>query len=279
MTMCQNLSIYESRILAFVDILGFKNMIHRSISSFSEQRRILEAMDIIHSYKELNDNGFDGEGLRKYGVKVTTFSDSAIISYPISFDGGLFHVLLDLIHLQIDLSNLGMFIRGGVSIGLAHHDENNAFGPAMNDAYVLESEKAKYPRIILTGQTLNCGVSASKNHQNPFDISLLSSIIMRDKDGFYYLDYLRQFQELDYPEYDYYLWLRRIREYLVQNLNTYHSDEGIYRKYLWLLEYWNDVFTSPDLTVPLEEGSSVSEGKQVIGKYLKLAVKPDYPHQ
>ena len=277
--MCQNLSIYEYRILAFVDILGFKNMIQQSTCNFLEQKRILNAMKIIHSYKELNDSGFDGEGLRKYGVQVTTFSDSAIISYPISFDGGLFHVLIDLIHLQIDLSNLGIFIRGGVSIGLAHHDEYNAFGPAMNDAYMLESKEAKFPRIILTSQTLSSGVAASKNHQNPFDISLLHSIIKQDKDGFYYLDYLRQFQELDHPEYDYYIWLTRIRDHLIYNLNLYYSDDKIYHKYLWMLDYWNDVLNSSNLTIPLEEGTSDSRGKRIFENYLNLAIKSDYPHQ
>lgn len=277
-TLCQNLSIYEYRILAFVDILGFKNMIQQSTCNSLEQKRILTAMNIIHSYKELNDFGFDGEGLRKYGVQVTTFSDSAIISYPISYDGGLFHVLIDLIHLQIDLSNLGIFIRGGVSIGLAYHDKYNAFGPAMNDAYMLESKEAKFPRIILTSQTLNSGVAASKNHQNLSDISLLKSIIKQDKDGFYYLDYLRQFQELDYPEYDYYIWLTRIRDHLINNLNLYYSDTEIYHKYLWMLDYWNDVFNSSNLTIPLEEGTSDSRVKQIFENYLSLAIKSDYPH-
>lgn len=276
--MCQNLSIYEYRILAFVDILGFKNMIQQSTCNSLEQKRILTAMNIIHSYKELNDFGFDGEGLRKYGVQVTTFSDSAIISYPISYDGGLFHVLIDLIHLQIDLSNLGIFIRGGVSIGLAYHDKYNAFGPAMNDAYMLESKEAKFPRIILTSQTLNSGVAASRNHQNLSDISLLKSIIKQDKDGFYYLDYLRQFQELDYPEYDYYIWLTRIRDHLINNLNLYYSDTEIYHKYLWMLDYWNDVFNSSNLTIPLEEGTSDSRVKQIFENYLSLAIKSDYPH-
>lgn len=277
-TLCQNLSIYEYRILAFVDILGFKNMIQQSTCNSLEQKRILTAMNIILSYKELNDFGFDGEGLRKYGVQVTTFSDSAIISYPISYDGGLFHVLIDLIHLQIDLSNLGIFIRGGVSIGLAYHDKYNAFGPAMNDAYMLESKEAKFPRIILTSQTLNSGVAASKNHQNLSDISLLKSIIKQDKDGFYYLDYLRQFQELDYPEYDYYIWLTRIRDHLINNLNLYYSDTEIYHKYLWMLNYWNDVFNSSNLTIPLEEGTSDSRVKQIFENYLSLAIKSDYPH-
>lgn len=274
--MYQNSSIYEYRILAFVDILGFKNMIQQSIYNIQEQKRILYAMNIIHSYKELSDFGFDGTN---YGIQVTTFSDSAIISYPISFDGGLFHVLIDLIHLQIDLSNLGIFIRGGVSIGLAYHDEFNAFGPAMNDAYILESREAKFPRIILTSQTLYSGVAASKEHQNSFDISLLNSLIRQDKDGFYYLDYLKQLQELDHPEYDYYNWLARIRRHLINNLNLYHSDARIYPKYLWMLDYWNDALNSSNLTIPLEEGISESRKKQILENYLHLAIKPDYPYQ
>lgn len=92
--MYQDSSIYEYRILAFVDILGFKNIIQQSACNVYEQKRILKAMDLIHSYKELNDAGDDG---------------------------GLFHVLMDLIHLQIDLSNLRIFIRGG---GIAKTSES-----------------------------------------------------------------------------------------------------------------------------------------------------------
>ncbi len=237
-------------------------------------------MNIIHGYKELNDNGFGGKGLREYGIQVTTFSDSAIISYPIGYDGGLFFVLMDLIHLQIDLSNLGIFIRGGVSMGLAYHDEYNAFGPAMNEAYRLESEEAKFPRIILTNQTLHNGIKASKNLQNPYDKSLLMSLIRQDKsDGFYYLDYLRQFQELNYPEYDYYIWLSTIRDYLVRNLNAYHSDGRIYHKYRWMLEYWNDTLTSPGLSIPVTAETTACESKQIVEYYSNLVIKPDYPHQ
>ena len=278
--MCQEPPIYKSRILAFVDILGFKNMIQQSASDYKEQQRILNAMNIIHGYKTLNDNGLDGKGLREYGIQITTFSDSAIISYPIDFDGGLFHVLVDLIHLQIDLSNLGIFIRGGISMGLAYHDEYNAFGPAMNEAYRLESEEAKFPRIILTSQTLYDGVKASESLQNPYDISLLESLIRQDKtDGLYYLDYLRQFQELDYPEYDYYIWLSTIRDYLVRNLNAYYSDGRIYSKYRWMLEYWNDTLASPGLSIPVDEETSVDERKMIKESYSRLVVKPEYPYQ
>lgn len=278
--MCQESPIYESRILAFVDILGFKNMIQQSAFDYKEQQRILNAMNIIHGYKKLNDNGLDGKGLREYGIQVTTFSDSAIISYPISYDGGLFFVLMDLIHLQIDLSNLGIFIRGGVSMGQAYHDEYNAFGPAMNEAYRLESVEAKFPRIILTNQTLLNGIRVSKNLQNPYDKSLLMSLIRRDRsDGYYYLDYLKQFQELDYPEYNYYIWLSTIRDYLVRNLNAYRSDDSIYSKYRWMLEYWNDTLTSPDLSIPVAGEPTTCESKQIVENFSNLVITPDYPHQ
>lgn len=278
--MCQKSPIYESRILAFVDILGFKSMIQKSAFDYKEQKRILNAMNIIHGYKTLNDNGLDGKGLREYGIQITTFSDSAIISYPIDFEGGLFHVLVDLIHLQIDLSNLGIFIRGGISMGLAYHDEYNAFGPAMNEAYRLESEEAKFPRIILTNQTLYDGIKASESLQNPYDISLLKSLIRQDKaDGFYYLDYLRQYQELDYPECNYYLWLSTIRDCLVRSLNTSYSNEKIYPKYCWMLEYWNDVLGSPSLSIPVEEETSADEREMIKESYSRLVIKPEYPYQ
>ena len=270
-------TIYEDRILAFVDILGFKSIVQQSACNPQEQKRILNAMEIIHSYKEFNDTGF-GNGLRKFGVQVTTFSDSAILSYPMSFDGGLFLVLLDLIHLQIDLSNLGIFIRGGVTIGPAYHNEYNAFGPAMNDAYELESKKAKFPRIILTEQTLVNGIAASKSHQNSFDIALLNSIVARDTDGFYYLDYLRQFQELDHPEYEYYDWLARIRSHLVYNLNLYYANEEVYPKYQWMLAYWNDVFNFSNHRIPLAEEPDDTQRNQIIESYLNLAIKPEYPY-
>lgn len=270
--------IYEHRVFAFVDILGFKNMVHTSAFVPQEQARIMKAMEIIHSYKTLNDAGEDG-GLRKLGVQVTTFSDSAILSYPIGFNGGLFHSLLDLIHMQMELANIGVFIRGGVTIGLAHHDEHNAFGPAMVEAYRLESEQAVYPRIILTGQTLQAGTALSQSHWNPADMSLMNSVVRQDRDGFYYLDFLRQSQELDSPEDDYYNWLSRIRGYLIYNLNLYYGNASVYPKYLWMLDYWNDVLNLRELSVPVGGEIGEDRARQILNGYEGLRIKPEYPYR
>ncbi len=271
--------VYEQRIVAFVDILGFKNMVCNSTDSRLEQQKILDAMKLIYRVKELNDSGFDG-GLRRYGIQVTTFSDSAVISYPLSHDGGLFYVLMDLIHLQIDLLAIGIFVRGGITVGLAHHDEYNVFGPAMVEAYELESKSAVYPRIILTEETINYGIMNSPSHQNSHDMKLFESLLRKDADGYYYVNYLAQSQEFDYPEIDYYRWMQGVRNCIVSNLNLYCGGESaevrrVYEKYLWVLDYWNASLEPGNLTYPVEVGRSKKEINEIFESYMKLKINPE----
>lgn len=65
----------------------------------------------------------------------------------------MFFVLLDVIHLQLELMGLGILIRGGIAIGPLYHSGQIVYGPAMNQAYLLESVYAVYPHIILDEQT------------------------------------------------------------------------------------------------------------------------------
>ena len=52
--------------------------------------------------------------------------------------------------------NLGLMMRGGISIGNLIHEEAGAlFGPSMNEAYELESTLAIYPRIVFSKDATN----------------------------------------------------------------------------------------------------------------------------
>lgn len=251
--------MYENRIVAFVDLLGFKQWVLDSQNATDIQRSIYSVMEIIHSYKTLNDRGIDG-GLRKLGVQVTTFSDSAVISYPLDFDGGLFHVMLDLIHMQQEILNYGVWIRGGITIGKVFHDDYNIFGPAMIEAYILESKVANYPRVIIPQNVLYEGLKASPTHINGFDLNLMGSLIRKDLDGYYYLDYLCQGQEFDYPETDYSEWMGKVRNALISNLRKYNCDgiiqpnPHVFEKYQWVMQYWNHVVT-PNYQIGLSDYS------------------------
>ena len=61
---------------------------------------MLYALNRIHKIKQ--DNEKDNIGRNVLDIQVTTFSDSAVISYPDKKDN-LFWLIIDIIHLQLDL--------------------------------------------------------------------------------------------------------------------------------------------------------------------------------
>jgi hypothetical protein len=81
-------------------------------------------------------------------VVVTTFSDSIVFSCPANSDG-LSSFRYFLIKLLVYTNEFCLLLRGGVSCGSLVHSANKVFGPAMNRAYVLESQVAKHPRIAV----------------------------------------------------------------------------------------------------------------------------------
>lgn len=85
---------------------------------------------------------------RGFKTQITSFSDNVIISEPV--EGPNFHLLLfRLGYMQVIASWSGLLIRGAITIGDLVHDDLVVFGPALNRAYELESQRAIYPRIIL----------------------------------------------------------------------------------------------------------------------------------
>src|SRR3546814_12713824 len=80
--------------------------------------------------------------------RAQNFSDSLIISAANTADG-LWHVLFSLSDLAINLLEIGVLVRGGVTIGGIHHDDDIVFGLGVNEAYRLESKIATSPRIVL----------------------------------------------------------------------------------------------------------------------------------
>jgi hypothetical protein len=90
---------------------------------------------------------------------VTTFSDHLVISYPIDRLAEMGDEWLDMNLLMaqpligaIAASALrhGLLMRGGATIGKLFHAGGAIFGPALLEAYGLESRVANYPRIVVS---------------------------------------------------------------------------------------------------------------------------------
>ena len=77
---------------------------------------------------------------------MTAFSDC----YVISEVDPAWHVLAAVQTLGVNLLKDGILTRGAVVYGETYHKERVLFGPGIVEAYKLESEVAKYPRILVT---------------------------------------------------------------------------------------------------------------------------------
>lgn len=94
------------------------------------------------------------------------------------------------------------------------------FGPALTEAYLLEENNAKVPRIIMCKSTLDRGrATAGEQFQKSLD-----SWVFRDDDAFYTLDYFALLGEIVLP---------RINATISNWLDT-TTIESIRQKYLYV---------------------------------------------
>lgn len=230
--------MFEERFIAFVDILGFKEIVKKAAKDVTYQDKV---SGILNYIAKIRTDNYYGEWA-KYGVcnDVAVFSDSIVISYPCNRrDGdGLFYLLIDLVHLCLILTRNGIFVRGGITVGSVTHDQNISWGPAFVEAYEMEDKNAIYPRIIIDKKAIDRGKELY-SQRYPYDKNGddLDKLIELDEDGAYYLDYLSQWEEFDESD-EYIVWLDYIRVNIEENLKN-ASCPRIKMKYVWYAHYYN----------------------------------------
>ena len=145
---------YEERIVCFMDILAFKELIDSTIDNGKEVFKRTEFIKSLFSImiNELNNERLEiklDNGQFDKTIKVTHFSDSIILSVSLKEESALFYTLNGLQFFLLELLKHKVFIRGGITIGKLYHDGNTVFGPGLNHAYQLESKIAMNPRVII----------------------------------------------------------------------------------------------------------------------------------
>lgn len=144
---------YNKMVVIFIDILGSKEM-----TEFSQKYEIHK---LFHGSVRESQNRQNSEHLSHvaYNRKLFSFSDCAYITYfykdNIAEDRKDIRSLLQVALyntsiLITKIASYGYLVRGGVSLGDAFVDDDGCFGPAVEEAYLLESEYARYPRILLS---------------------------------------------------------------------------------------------------------------------------------
>jgi hypothetical protein len=134
-------TVYEPHCVLFLDILGFRDLINKNMETL-----VFELMQGVQKrVAEIN-------GKNSY-TKMTAFSDSIVLSMSAKADWHVISTIARLASLlQLLFIREGVMTRGGIAIGSLHHEDHVVFGPALNEAYELESEIAIYPRVVISDE-------------------------------------------------------------------------------------------------------------------------------
>jgi len=202
-------------VVGFFDILGFSSMVEADSKS-AEPKYLPIFLDVLEA--------LTGEP-KASGPDVRIFSDSIIVSATLSPLS-----VLDVIETAAQLQRLflqrGILLRGGIAFGKHYATANVMFSQALVTAYRIESKFARFPRIVIEGNTINFAW-----HHESANYELHSRIrnsVLVDRDGALFVNYLTA-ETLN-------SLTPHIRACIEANTQP---DETVLEKMRWLLDYQN----------------------------------------
>jgi hypothetical protein len=225
---------YENRLVAFVDLLGFKKLVEDAdgggAESFAQLADLLGFMKQVETdvrqkqthFKEVMDS-----------LEATAISDSLIIS--VKFDPEQPQAILGFLYylksLQVRLvGDHKMLVRGYVCLGKLYHHDNILFGVPYMKAYCSE-KKVCDPKIAIDPELEAIVQQADSETQYTDE----KELVRRDEDGSNFINYL---QDPNLPAGNtspYSYLLPEITEWAWQQLRTQRGE--VLEKYSWLRGY------------------------------------------
>lgn len=152
-----NEKIVKPNIVAFLDILGYKNLLESKYKN--NENKLLKIVNsvIIQSYETVSNLSNKTVDTLENKIHINTFSDNIVLNIEINEDFSVYD-LLNYFRIISEISrifttNHNIFIRGGIELGNYYRDENFVFGSGLVKAYEAES-KAIYPRITVSKSVL-----------------------------------------------------------------------------------------------------------------------------
>lgn len=130
-----------------------------------------------------------------------------------------------------------------MAIGKFIHTDDFLFGPALVEAYTLESKAAVYPRIILDRDVIDVAArNKPSQHSSGDERRYVESLLEQDSDGMYYIDYFfKAHTELDDPEYDFPQYIDILGNIIRKGLmgSSHHGKADLRVKFSWMRERYN----------------------------------------
>ena len=262
-------SQYVNKLIAFVDIIGFKNIIDRQ-----GERAISMIVDgienALNSYRERfegpSPTSHDITGRRILEINDPTYylqSDSIVFTMEDN-ENNLIRFLSAISHLQKAFIENRMFVRGGITKGEIfekitlvngkgkelREKGSIVFGPGINEAVKLEAQVANWPRIVLAKELVEVNLKEKidwAKSQSQVTHLCRNPSVLRDNKGEYFLDYL---SITAFPPFKTDDFLRTHKDRMLEEFRNAEELEAAEKykvkgKYLSLSEYHNFIIDDP----------------------------------
>ena len=255
--------IYERRIVAFIDILGFKEIVKQSESDSTKIQLLYSVLAYLKDWEtsenwdlkfvEIEEDA-QKKGVANFDIRgktnSTSFSDSIVVSVKVhnNVNEMASTLIVNLAYIGAILLEKGILFRGGLTIGnIIHHENGTVFGQGLIDAYLLESKNAKYPRIILSDKLikeLNYPLE-SKKYRYPYH-----KYVDRFEDGcvgfhqMIYFQVIESWTEMTSEKLA--ISLENIRKVIINGLDASFENPTIFEKYVWLKNQYNSLIILSD---------------------------------
>jgi hypothetical protein len=237
------MSIYRDKYVLFVDLLGFGWRVRQSESSDEWQESILKEIRLFR--QSVAD-------APSCGMVCTRFSDCIVISADRTFEGlrGISNCLQTL---TTNLIQYGILLRGGLVAGAIYHEDEVVLGPAMLEAYELESKKAKYPRTLVSEEI----------RKDTESYQLLPDLLLCDEDGLWFFNSMISyfvFEAAPVRRLPGDVDLLRPAELIVESIRggLLFPDERVREKYAWFQSFWNKNIASRGVFPAIEDMVAVA---------------------
>jgi hypothetical protein len=206
----------KSYIVAFIDLLGFSSMVSHDCEKPNGEQKYIESLYNCHiETKKLRENHPD--------LQLVQFSDSVVFALPYSIDNYI-NIIRMISDYQYSLLKKEILCRGGVSYGKHFFAEDFLFSNGLIEAYRLESQTAKSPRIVVSEDLLEL-VRPMVSDQK------IILPLLFEQDGLCFIDYLCGKKPSE-------TW-SAIKEIIPNKLS---SSSSIRSKQIWLIDFYNHTF-------------------------------------
>lgn len=233
-------NVYKEKIIAYLDVLGFRDLVNSDKSNAEKPRNVLEHFrDVPFTLK---DDKYIGPFFDEF--QYIFFSDTIVISLPLhrSINGSnlssLEAILWLLVQTHIHLIPKGIVFRGALHIGSIYDEDVYIFGSGFQEVFDLEKSDAVYPIVIVSDEL----IEHIENNKSDDDVYLFNS----DK-GHYISNLFNSYNYVNYLDSSYFItetmyceFVLEHKKFIISELESHKDKPRILRKYKWLSRYHDE---------------------------------------